>query len=339
MVDTKKPLRKILIIDDDDDFRKLMLSWLTSQFQDIEVVEYDPLSQGVPYKNLDWSTFDVLLLDYDLQLGGVTGLDILQDCYDNLLFPTTIMLTGAGNEETKVRALQLGVADYLRKEQLTKEEIKAAIDNAFAQQSSKRKHLYILNDAMQVAQSESKKIIEVYKAQYELEHEQEVKSLKAELKKSQQKLIKNQEMLATLEEDHKNAEVEKSKLLAEIHKLKVQQSNTNEEVDIETKLESTQDGLMRVNTSIKKVKQSIDNAKASMEKTRWKQNKEATEQQEVENDLSIVSEDMKPSSDATDELRQRLEAFISNDTKEINSEENNQTLFDDISTQLDTKNE
>jgi DNA-binding response OmpR family regulator len=339
VVDTKKPLRNILIIDDDDDFRKLMLSWLTSQFQDIEVVEYDPLSQGVPYKNLDWSTFDVLLLDYDLQLGGVTGLDILQDCYDNLLFPTTIMLTGAGNEETKVRALQLGVADYLRKEQLTKEEIKAAMDNAFAQQCSKRKHLYILNDAMQVAQSESKKIIEVYKTQYDQEREQEVKSLKAELEKSQEELIKSQEMLATFEEDHKNAEVEKSKLLAEIHKLKVQQSNATEEVDIETKLESTQDGLMRVNTSIKKVKQSIDNAKAAVEKTRWKQNKEAAEQQEVENDLAIALQDKKQSSDARDEMRQRLEMFISDDTKEINSEENNQTLFDDISTQLDTKNE
>jgi DNA-binding response OmpR family regulator len=317
-MDTKESLRKILIIDDDADFRKLILSWLTSQFQDIEVVEYDPQSQGVPYKNLEWSTFDVLLLDYDLQLGGVTGLDILEDCYDNLLFPTTIMLTGAGNEETRVRALQLGVADYLRKEQLTKEEIKIAIDNAFAQQSSKQKHLYILNDAMQVARSESKKIIEVYKAQYELEHEQEVKSLKAELQKSQQELIKNQEMLATLEEDLKNAEVEKSKLLAEIHKLNDQQSNATEEVDIETKLESTQDGLLRVNKSIKNVKQSIDNAKAAVEKTRWKQDKESA---------------------ARDEMRQRLEMFISNDTKESDSENNNETLFDDISTQLDTKDE
>ena len=190
----------------------------------------------------------------------------------------------------------------------------------FAQQSSKRQHLYILNNAMQVAQSESKKIIEVYKAQYDQEHEQEVKSLKAELQKSQQELIKNQAMLATLEEDHKNAEVEKSKLLAEIHKLNVQQSSTTEEVDIETKLESTQDGLLRVNTSIKNVKQSIDNAKAAMEKTKWKQDKEAAEQHEMDNDLTIALQNEKQSSAARDEMRQRLEMFISNDTKEIDSE-------------------
>jgi len=136
---------KILIIDDDDDCRNLLLHMLASQFQEFEAVEYDPLSQGVPGKNFNWSDFDVLLLDYDLRLDGVTGLDILQDNYDNPLFPTTIMLTGAGNEEIKVRALQSGVADYLRKDQIQMQEFKAAIDKAFVQQSSKRRQLYTLN--------------------------------------------------------------------------------------------------------------------------------------------------------------------------------------------------
>ena len=138
-------MMKILIIDDDEDCRNLLLHMLASQFQDFEVVEYDPLSQGVPGKNFNWSDFDVLLLDYDLRLDGVTGLDILQDNYDNPLFPTTIMLTGAGNEEVKVRALRSGVADYLRKDQVKMQEFKAAIDKAFAQQLSKRQHLYIPN--------------------------------------------------------------------------------------------------------------------------------------------------------------------------------------------------
>ena len=138
-------MMKILIIDDDEDCRNLLLHMLASQFQNFEVVEYDPLSQGVPGKNFNWSDFDVLLLDYDLRLDGVTGLDILQDNYDNPLFPTTIMLTGAGNEETKVLALQSRGADYLRKDQVKMQEFKAAIDKAFAQQSSKRQHLYTLS--------------------------------------------------------------------------------------------------------------------------------------------------------------------------------------------------
>jgi len=139
-MDRKQSPRKILIIDDDDDCRKLLLHMLASQFQDIEAVEYDPQSQGMPGKNFNWSAFDVLLLDYDFRLDGVTGLDILKDNYDNPLFPTTIMLTGAGNEEIEVQALRTGAADYLRKEQIKMEGFKVAIDNAFAQQSSKRQH-------------------------------------------------------------------------------------------------------------------------------------------------------------------------------------------------------
>lgn len=139
-MDRKQSPRKILIIDDDDDCRKLLLQMLATQFQDIEAVEYDPPSQGIPGKNFNWSAFDVLLLDYDLRLDGVTGLDILQDNYDNPMFPATIMLTGAGIEEIEAQALRAGAADYLRKEQIKMEGLKAAIENAFAQQSSKRQH-------------------------------------------------------------------------------------------------------------------------------------------------------------------------------------------------------
>jgi len=336
-MDRKESLRKILIIDDDDDCRKLLMNWLASQFQDIEVVEYDPQSQGVPGKNFNWSAFDVLLLDYDLRLDGVTGLDILQDNYDNLLFPTTIMLTGAGNQEIEVRALRYGVADYMRKDQIKKKTLKVIIDSAFAQQSSKRQRFYTLNDAMQVAQTESKKIIEAYKMQYEQEREQEIKYLKADMQKILQDLEKNQAMLATLEEDQTKSEVEKSRLLAETHELNDPQLTVTEEVDIKTKLDTTLEELLQVNTSIKNVKQDINNAKAAMEKTKWRQDKGTTEQQDVENELTIVLDDTKQSSDVKDDMRQRLEAYINHDTKKIDLEDENYKLFDEVTTQLDTE--
>ena len=185
MDNTESP-RKILIIDDDSDCRKLLITWLSSQFQNIEFVEYDPLEQGVPDNDFDWSAFDVLLLDYNLQIDGVTGLNILQDNYDNLLFPKTIMLTGAGNEEIEVRALQSGVSDYMRKEQLRKSELKEAIDNAFAHQSSRRQQLYALNNAMQVPEADSQEIIEDYKKQYKQMHEQEVEKFQSDMQMIQQ---------------------------------------------------------------------------------------------------------------------------------------------------------
>jgi DNA-binding response OmpR family regulator len=331
--------RKILIIDDDGDYRKLLLKWLTSQFQNIEIVEHDPLGQGVPDKNFNWSDFDILLLDYNLQLEGVTGLNILQDNYDNLLFPKTIMLTGAGNEEIEVRALRSGVSDYLRKDQLKKNELKDAIANALAQQSSRRQQIYALNDVMHVPQTESKKIIEAYKNQHEQMHKNEVQCLQADMQKIQQELKNSQAALATLEETQKNADVEKKILLAEIRKLNAQQSNTSEEADIKNKLDTTQEMLLHSSADIKNVKQSIEDANFAMEKTRWKQDKGASAQMEVENELSIVMEDKNQPSTAGDDMRQRLEMYIERDTKKINYKGENKNLFDDIAAQLDKKDE
>jgi DNA-binding response OmpR family regulator len=130
MTETRS-LQRILIFDDDSDFRKLLLVRLGKMFPEVELEEYDPIARGVPELDFDWSRYDVLLLDYFLCIHGVTGLDILRKNRKNPLFPTTIMLTGAGNEEIAVRALKSGVSDYIRKETLNKEELRKSILNAY----------------------------------------------------------------------------------------------------------------------------------------------------------------------------------------------------------------
>jgi len=338
MDNTESP-RKILIIDDDSDCRKLLITWLSSQFQNIEFVEYDPLEQGVPDNDFDWSAFDVLLLDYNLQIDGVTGLNILQDNYDNLLFPKTIMLTGAGNEEIEVRALQSGVSDYMRKEQLRKSELKEAIDNAFAHQSSRRQQLYALNNAMQVPEADSQEIIEDYKKQYKQMHEQEVEKFQSDMQMIQQNLKNSQAALAILEQVQKNADVEKNKLLAEIRKLNTQQPTTSEEANIKDKLDTTQDILLNGSANIEDVKQDIEDANFAIEKTRWKQEKGTSAQQEVEKELSIVMEGKGQTSEAGKNMRQRLEMYIERETKKNNYDSNSQNLLDDLAEQLDKKDE
>ncbi len=59
-------------------------------------------------------------------------MDILHANRKNPDFPATIMLTGAGNEEVAVRALKAGVYDYLRKQSLDKQELKASILKAYS---------------------------------------------------------------------------------------------------------------------------------------------------------------------------------------------------------------
>lgn len=338
MDNTESP-RKILIIDDDSDCRKLLITWLSSQFQNIEFVEYDPLEQGVPDNDFDWSAFDVLLLDYNLQIDGVTGLNILQDNYDNLLFPKTIMLTGAGNEEIEVRALQSGVSDYMRKDQLSKSELKVAIDNAFAQQSSRRQQLYALNNAMQVPEAESQEIIEDYKKQYKQMHEQEVEKFQSDMQMIQQELKNSQAALTILEGVQKNADVEKNKLLTMIRDLNTQQPTTGEEADIKDKLDTTQDILLHGSVEIEDVKQSIEDANSAIEKTRWKQDKGTSAQQEVENELSIVMEDKNQPSAAGKDMRERLEMYFERETEKNSFDSNSQNLLDDLASHLDKKDE
>lgn len=137
-------LKRILIFDDDSDFRKLLLIRLRKMFDGVDLEEYDPIADGVPGEDFNWAGYDVLLLDYYLCIHGVTGLDILHKNRKNPHFPATIMLTGAGNEEIAVHALKSGVSDYMRKEKLDKEELRKAILKAFEEQKDKRKKI---NDA------------------------------------------------------------------------------------------------------------------------------------------------------------------------------------------------
>jgi len=142
-----------------------------------------------------------------------------------------------------------------------------------------------------------------------------------------------------LEEKQKNIEIEKCELLIEARDQSEQQSSATEKDDIQKKLDTTQNELLQANDNIKSVMQSINNAKAAIEKAKWKQDQGATEQQEVEHDLAIVLDDMKQTAEAKDEMRERLDMYLKRGKNKINSEEENQKLFDEITTQLDTQDE
>ncbi len=131
-------LEKILIIDDSADYRKLIKTFVNKLLPEIELIEYDPVFQGVPDETFDWSQYDVLLLDYHLSIVGVTGLDILQKNHRKPEFPATIMLTGAGTEEVAIRALKTGIYKYQSKQALTKDKLKQFIIHAWETKKEQR---------------------------------------------------------------------------------------------------------------------------------------------------------------------------------------------------------
>jgi FixJ family two-component response regulator len=111
-------IEKILIIDDSEDFRKLLIKFFEDVCPDASVDAYDP-ANGKPSETFVWDEYNLIILDYDLG-NGENGLDWLRIFKTSSSFPPTIMLTAQGNEETVVTAFRYGAQDYLKKEGLTK---------------------------------------------------------------------------------------------------------------------------------------------------------------------------------------------------------------------------
>lgn len=115
---------KVLIIDDDeDDFFitsdymrgieefKLKIDWC---------YKFDEAVQLLKQKN-----YDVYFVDY--RLGAKTGLDFLEQAAKSKTEDPIILLTGKGNKDIDVRAMQMGATDYLIKTELTTEKLERCI--------------------------------------------------------------------------------------------------------------------------------------------------------------------------------------------------------------------
>jgi len=126
-------MNHILIIDDDHDYRQLVSTYLKKIYPQTTITEYDPIARGIPPKDFDWSEYDFLVLDYYLCIQNFTGLDLLKREQTNPLFPASIMLTGAGNEEVAAKSLKFGANKYIDKQGLTKTHLKEAVEGAWQQ--------------------------------------------------------------------------------------------------------------------------------------------------------------------------------------------------------------
>lgn len=106
----------ILLIDDDEDDYVVMrdlcgeisrsnykITWKSSYQEGLDALQKQK--------------FDVCLLDY--RLGAKTGIELLQETHKLGLRCPTILLTGHGDFELDLQAMQIGAADYLVKGQLT----------------------------------------------------------------------------------------------------------------------------------------------------------------------------------------------------------------------------
>jgi PAS domain S-box-containing protein len=124
MPSLKPPMVRILIIDDDeDDF------FITSEYLK-EIQEYQ-LHIDWCYRfadavqHLQARSYDMYFVDY--RLGAKTGLDFLKEAVRLGCEEPIVLLTGKGNKDVDIEAMQMGATDYLIKTELTTDKLERCI--------------------------------------------------------------------------------------------------------------------------------------------------------------------------------------------------------------------
>ncbi|OLY93680.1 PAS/PAC sensor hybrid histidine kinase [Cnuella takakiae] len=120
---TNKPVRILIIDDDEDDF------FITSEY----------LKQIQEYAlKVDWSyrfsdaiqlvqnrAYDMYFVDY--RLGAKTGIDFLKEAVAVGCEEPIVLLTGKGNKSIDIQAMQMGATDYLVKTELNVDKLERCI--------------------------------------------------------------------------------------------------------------------------------------------------------------------------------------------------------------------
>lgn len=120
------PVKVLLVDDDEDDYiltRSLFLDIQEGGFQLDWVMSYESaLPQIIQQQH------DVYLIDY--RLGSESGLDLLREAIAHQCQAPIILLTGQGDHEVDVAAMQAGAADYLVKGEISAPMLERLIRHA-----------------------------------------------------------------------------------------------------------------------------------------------------------------------------------------------------------------
>jgi serine phosphatase RsbU (regulator of sigma subunit)/anti-anti-sigma regulatory factor len=136
-----EPLRpSVLVVDDDEDFRKLLSLLLRDDERRIDLAS-DAAEARV---RLAERAYDVVITD--LSMPGEGGLSLMQWSQEHCPGPAWIVLTGYGTMDTAVKALQFGAFDFLAKPLAAHEPLQKAVRNALEHQRLKRERDRLLGE-------------------------------------------------------------------------------------------------------------------------------------------------------------------------------------------------
>lgn len=127
---------KILLVEDDAGDHFLFKEYLS----DIKNYSYSltwasTYEQGIEL--VSRREHDIYFFDY--LLGVKTGLDLIQESFTDIIDVPVIILTGLGNQEADMKAMELGVSDYLVKDEIDPEKLERTIRYSIGQSQMLKK--------------------------------------------------------------------------------------------------------------------------------------------------------------------------------------------------------
>ena len=124
MPTVKPPQVRILIIDDDEDDFFITSEYL-KQIQEYQLQIDWCYKFNDAVKFLQTGGYDMYFVDY--RLGAKTGLDFLKEAVRLGCEEPIVLLTGKGNKDVDIEAMQMGATDYLIKTELNADKLERCI--------------------------------------------------------------------------------------------------------------------------------------------------------------------------------------------------------------------
>ena len=115
---------KLLIVDDDEDDFFITSEYIRSIRSHKFVIEWC-YKYDEALEKISKHAFNIYLIDY--HLGAKTGLDLIKQSVRNNWEQPFILLTGKGNQQIDIEAMQAGAMDYLIKSELDTEKLERCI--------------------------------------------------------------------------------------------------------------------------------------------------------------------------------------------------------------------
>lgn len=125
--------KRILIIDDDEDDYFITGDYIRDIPGKNFVIDWCPRYEEALRKILS-REYDLYLIDY--RLGAHTGLDLIRNAINHHCDEPLILLTGRGNPQIDLEAMQVGATDYLVKTELSIEKLERCIRYALERSES-----------------------------------------------------------------------------------------------------------------------------------------------------------------------------------------------------------